>query len=87
MKANTARKKRKPEIERTLGWLTKEGDLIQINNMEDSHLLNSISLLRRKIMLTKLQTGVTSLSILSLRYLEAEANDRGLKHDLEPQPF
>ena len=24
---------------------------------------------------------------LSLRYLEAEANDRGLKHDLETQPF
>ena len=87
MNSNTARKKRKPETERTLGWRTKDGGLIQVNNMENSHLLNSISMLRRKIMLTKLQTGVTSLSILSLRYLEAEANDRGLKHDLENQPF
>ena len=67
--------------------MTKAEGMVPINLMSDNHLLNSISLLRRKIMLTKLQTGVTSLSTLSLRYLEAEANDRGLKHDLKNQPF
>ena len=61
--------------------------MVQVNNMDNGHLLNSINMLRRKIMLTKLQTGVTSMSVLTLRYLEDEANDRGLKHDHEDQPF
>ena len=51
--------------------------------MTDSHLINVIQLQRRRITVAKLQTGVTSLSLLSLRYLEDEANDRGLKYEYE----
>lgn len=54
--------------------------MVPINMMSDNHLLNSINLLRRNIMMAKLQTGQTSLSLLSLRYMEDEANDRGLNH-------
>lgn len=61
--------------------MTKDGDMKQVCDMSDGHRLNSIALLRRKIMLTKLQTGTTSLSILSLRYLEDEAKTRGLSYD------
>lgn len=71
---------------RTLGWMTKDGEHIQVCNMSNGHLLNSIALLRRKIMLAKLQTGVTSLSFLSLRYLKEEAESRGLKHETS-DPF
>ena len=49
--------------------------------MTDSHLLNAIKALRRNIMMAKLQSGQTSLSLLSLRYMEDEANDRGLNHE------
>lgn len=49
--------------------------------MSDAHLLNSINMLRRNIMAAKLQSGQTSLSLLSLRYMEEEANDRGLNHE------
>ena len=55
--------------------------MVTINMMSDNHLLNSIDLLRRNIMLTKLRSGQTSLSLLSLRYMEDEANDRGLNHE------
>lgn len=66
---------------RTLGWMTKDGEHIQVCNMSNGHLLNTINLLRRKIVLAKLQTGVTSLSFLSLRYLEEEAKSRGLEYE------
>lgn len=52
-----------------------------VNLMSDNHLLNSINVLRRNIMMTKLKSGQTSLSLLSLRYMEDEANDRGLNHE------
>ena len=55
--------------------------MVPINMMSDNHLLNSINLLRRNITMAKLQHGQTSLSLLSLRYLEDEANDRGLNHE------
>lgn len=55
--------------------------MVPINMMSDNHLLNSINLLRRSIMMTELQSGQTSLSLLSLRYMEDEANDRGLNHE------
>ena len=55
--------------------------MVPIDMMSDNHLLNSINLLRRNIMMTKLQSGQTSLSLLSLRYMEDEANDRGLNHE------
>lgn len=61
--------------------MTKSEGMVNINLMSDNHLLNSIALLRRNIMMTKLQTGQTSLSLLSLRYMEDEANDRGLNHE------
>lgn len=67
--------------DRSLGWMTKSEGMVNINLMSDNHLLNSIALLRRNIMVTKLQTGQTSLSLLSLRYMEDEANDRGLNHE------
>lgn len=67
--------------DRSLGWMTKSEGMVNINLMSDNHLLNSIALLRRNIMMTKLQTGQTSLSLLSLRYMEDEANDRGLNHE------
>lgn len=67
--------------DRSLGWMTKAEGMVNINLMSDNHLLNSIALLRRNIMMTKLQTGQTSLSLLSLRYMEDEANDRGLNHE------
>ena len=37
--------------------------------------------LRRKIAGAKLVFGKTSLSLLTLQYLEAEANERGLNHE------
>ena len=49
--------------------------------MEDRHLVNCINLLRRKIAGAKLVFGKTSLSLLILQYLEAEANERGLDHE------
>ena len=67
--------------DRSLGWITKAEGTVPINMMSDNHLLNSINLLRRNIMMTKLQSGQTSLSLLSLRYMEDEANDRGLNHE------
>jgi hypothetical protein len=60
--------------------MTSEGKMVSVNMMSDTHLLNSIALLRRRIATLKLQTGQTSLSLLSLRYMEDEANDRGLNH-------
>lgn len=54
--------------------------------MSDSHLENAIDHLRRSIVMAKLQHGQTSLSLLSLRYLEDEANDRGLIHETS-EPF
>lgn len=67
--------------DRSLGWIIKSEGMVNINLMSDNHLLDSIALLRRHIMMTKLQTGQTSLSLLSLRYMEDEANDRGLNHE------
>lgn len=61
--------------------MTKAKGMVPINMMSDNHLLNSIDLLRRNIMMTKLQSGQTSISLLSLRYMEDEANDRGLNHE------
>ena len=54
--------------------------------MSDSHLENAIDHLRRNIVMAKLQYGQTSLSLLALRYLEDEANDRGLNHE-NSDPF
>lgn len=84
--AGTKAEKRTPPVGRTasdrsLGWMTKPEEMVPVNMMSDNHLLNSINLLRRNIMMTKLQSGQTSLSLLSLRYLEDEANDRGLNHE------
>jgi len=84
--AGTNVEKRTPPVGRTasdrsLGWMTKSEGMVNINLMSDNHLLNSINLLRRNIMMTKLQSGQTSLSLLSLRYMEDEANDRGLNHE------
>ncbi len=84
--AGTKAEKRTPPpgrtaSDRSLGWMTKSEGMININLMSDNHLLNSIALLRRNIMMTKLQTGQTSLSLLTLRYMEDEANDRGLNHE------
>lgn len=67
--------------DRTLAWATKEQELVAVNEMEDQHLINCINLLRRKIAGAKLMFGKTSLSLLTLQYLEAEANDRGLDHE------
>lgn len=67
--------------DRDLAWATKDGELIAINEMEDQHLVNCINLLRRKIAGAKLVFGKTSLSLLTLQYLEAEANERGLDHE------
>lgn len=65
--------------DRHLGWKTKDGDMFPINTMSDGHLLNAIGLLNSQIMQAKLVSGVTSTSILTLRYMEDEADDRGLQ--------
>lgn len=62
-------------------WVTKDGELIAVNKMEDQYLVDRINLLRRKIAGAKLVFGKTSLSLLILQYLEAEANERGLNHE------
>lgn len=67
--------------DRGLAWATKDKGLVCVNMMSDSHLKNAIDHLRRNIVMAKLQYGQTSLSLLSLRYLEDEANDRGLNHE------
>lgn len=67
--------------DRDLAWVTKNGELIAVNKMEDQHLVNCINLLRRNIAGAKLMFGMTSLSLLTLQYLEAEANERGLDHE------
>ena len=61
--------------------MTRNESMAPVNMMSDTHLPNSINMLRRTIMMTKLQSGQTSLSLLSLRYMEDEANDRGLNHE------
>lgn len=67
--------------DRYLAWATVDGNMISVNEMSDQHLLNCIKLLRRRIAGTKLVTGKTSCSLLTLRYLEDEANERGLRHE------
>lgn len=67
--------------DRDLAWATREGEMVCVNEMEDQHLINCINLLRRKIAGAKLVSGKTSLSLLTLQYLEAEANERGLDHE------
>ena len=84
--AGTKAEKRTPPVgrvasDRTLSWVTADAKPVPVNAMSNAHLLNSINLLRRIIMETKLVTGQTSLGLLSLRYLEDEANDRGLNHE------
>lgn len=66
--------------DRDLAWATSNRELISVNEMEDQHLISCINLLRRRIAGTKLAFGKTSLSLLTLQYLEAEANERGLDH-------
>ena len=61
--------------------MTKAEGMVPANMMSDAHLLNSINMLRRNIVMTKLQSGQTSLRLLSLRYMEDEAHDRGLHHE------
>ena len=61
--------------------MAKSEGMVSVNLMSDNHLLDSIALLRRKIVMTKMRTGQTSLRLLSLRYMEDEANDRGLNHE------
>jgi hypothetical protein len=72
---------KKWKSKRNLAWMTSEGKMVSVNEMSDTHLLNSIALLRRRITTLKLQTGQISLSLLSLRYMEDEAKDRGLNHE------
>jgi hypothetical protein len=72
---------KKHKSKRDLAWLTDDKELISINEMSDTHLLGVITLLRRRIMLWKLETGKTSVSALTLRYMEDEAKDRGLNHE------
>lgn len=67
--------------DRYLAWATVDGNMISVNEMSDQHLLNCIKLLRRRIAGAKLVTGKTSCSLLTLRYLEDEANERGLRHE------
>lgn len=67
--------------DRDLAWATREGEMVCVNEMEDQHLINRINLLRRRIASVKLVSGKTSLSLLTLQYLEAEANERGLDHE------
>lgn len=89
--ADTKVEKRTPPPGRTasdrgLAWATKDRGFVCVNMMSDSHLKNAIDHLRRNIIMAKLQYGQTSLSLLSLRYLEDEANDRGLIHETS-EPF
>lgn len=89
--AGTKVEKRTPPVGRTasdrsLAWATKDKGLVCVNMMSDSHLKNAIDHLRRNIVMAKLQYGQTNLSLLSLRYLEDEANDRGLNHETS-EPF
>lgn len=67
--------------DRYLAWATADGDMIPVNEMTDRHLLNCINLLRQRIARAKLATGKTSCSLLTLRYLEDEANERGIRHE------
>ena len=71
----------RPASDRSLGWMTKTKGMVPVNLMSDTYLLSSINILRRNIVAAKLQSGQTSLSLLSLRYMEEEANDRGLNHE------
>ena len=68
----------RPKSDRNLGWKTSQDELIPVCDLPDSHLLNCINLMRRRIMGAKLVSGVTSVSILSYRYLREEAAERGL---------
>lgn len=63
---------------RELGWVSKDGTMTRVCDMDDAHLLNAIDYLRRKIMAAQLATGVVSCSKLTLEYLLREASDRGL---------
>ena len=72
--------------DRNLSWMTKAEGMVAVNMMSDNHLKNAIDHLRRNIVMAKLQHGQTSLSLLSLRYLEGEATDRGLNHETS-EPF
>ena len=63
---------------RTLGWATRDGTLVSVCDMSDTHLLATIQLITHRIMAAKMVSGITSVSILALEYMNAEAKDRGL---------
>ena len=66
---------------RTLGWTSADGQIFRVCDLQDHHLLTCITLSRRRIMGTKLTTGVTSLSFLAYQYLVEEAKERGIYPD------
>ena len=72
--------------DRTLAWATADGELIPVNEMSDMHLINCINLQIRRIMQAKLATGHTSLSALTLQYLQDEARDRKIGHLYQSVP-
>ena len=65
--------------DRALGWVGKDGTFTPVCDMTDEHLINATDYIRRKIMSAKLATGITSLSMLTLQYLEQETKWRGLE--------
>lgn len=71
----------RPKTDRTLGWATAAGEMVRVCDLDDEHLMNCISLSRRRIMSAKLVTGTTSLSYLAYRYLVEEAKERGIYPD------
>lgn len=66
---------------RTLSWRTQNGDLERVCDMPDERLLEVHARLRLAIIKHKLTTGHTSLSQLTLDYLEEEIAERGIVHE------
>lgn len=47
-------------------WVTKDGRLIKISDMDDDHLVNSISLLKRAVGKMRFDCGFSACSLLGL---------------------
>jgi len=64
-------------------WTTKDGRVIKILDMDNSHLINSIRLLRRTVKGMRLRHELASFS--ALNFVQGEMAELAIEHSLAPR--